>query len=517
MLVALRFSLPLGLLLMPMMAWSQGPSASVVGRITDASGAAVPGVAVRVVNAATNLAERATSNHAGDYTLPFLAPGTYSLDAASEGFNSYKQAAFTLAVDQEQRIDIQLTVGSALQTITVADTPESLQTESGARGEVTSNAEITQIPLNGRNYSDLAFLTSGVVPRGEGADGQFSVNGARADNVSLMIDGMNNTQRRNTTAMVSPSLESVQEFKLITSGFSAEYGRFAGGVLSVVTKSGGNRVHGALYEFLRNDALDARNFFSPSTPKLVQNQFGALISGPVRIPKFYNGRDKTFFVVGWESQRQVAGSTMRGAVPTAAMLSGDFSQAVNAMGKPEVITDPLTKTPFPGNRIPASRLDPVAHAIAAYYPTANLPGLVNNYVVQDNGTNNYDKYNIRVDHAAGTNDRLTFSAIWSNSNSLNPFPRSPVAIFSSTSLNFGLLAGVRWIHTFSPTLFSEASANFSRNTLSQLNTNSSRDLSAAAGFNGATKDPTDLGLPYVSVSGYIDLGQAYDLPEDLGL
>ncbi len=463
------------------------------------------GVAVTVTNAATNLQERVVSNHAGDYTLPFLAPGTYTLEASSEGFTGYKRAAFPLAVDQEQRIDIQLTVGSALQTITVADTPEALQTENGSRGEVTSNAEITQIPLNGRNYSDLAFLTSGVVPRGEGGDGQFAINGARADNVSLMIDGMNNTQRRNTTSMVSPSLEDVQEFKLITSGFSAEYGRFAGGVLSVVTKSGGNRVHGALFEFLRNDALDARNFFSPTTPKLIQNQFGGLISGPLR-------RDKTFFVAGWESQRQVAGSTVRGVVPTAAMLAGDFTQAVTAAGKPEVITDPLTKAPFPGNRIPATRLDPVARAIASYYPAPNVAGQVNNYVAQANGTNSYDKYNLRADHAAGERDRFTFSTLWNKNNSLSPFPRSPVAVFASTNENFGLLAGIRWIHTFTPTMFSEASANFSRNTLSQLNAGNS-DLSAAVGYNGATKNPNDLGLPFVSVSGYIDLGQAYDLPK----
>ena len=225
--------------------------------------------------------------------FPISIPGRYTLEADATGFSTYKHTGFTLAVDQEQRLDIKLEVGSTAQTVTVADTPEALNTESGSRGDVTSNAEITEMPLNGRNYTDLAYLTGGVVPKGADGDGQFAVNGARADNVSFMVDGMNNTQRRNTTVMVSPPLEGIQEFKLITSGFSAEYGRFAGGMLSMVTKSGGNRLRGSLYEFLRNDVLDARNFFDASKSKLIQNQFGATVSGPVVLPKIYNGQDKT--------------------------------------------------------------------------------------------------------------------------------------------------------------------------------------------------------------------------------
>ena len=500
-------------LVLPLALLAQGPTASVVGRITDASGAVVPGALVKITNASTNLTNSAVSNQAGDYTLLYLPPGTWSLDASGNGFSNYKHAAFTLALDQEQRIDIRLELGTASQTVTVSDTPETLQTENGSRGEVTSNAEITQMPLNGRNYADLAALTAGVVPRGEGADGFVSVNGARADNVSLMIDGMNNTQRRNTTSMASPPLEAVQEFKLITSGFSSEYGRFAGGVLSMVTKSGGNRVHGALYDFLRNDALDARNYFSLTKSKLIQNQFGALLSGPVRIPKVYNGRDRTFFVFAWESQRQIGESTTRGSVPNAAMLTGDFSRATDAFGKPEILTDPLAKSPFAGNKIPASRLDPVSRALGAFYPAPNLPSVANNYIVQAGSSSDFDKFNARVDHAAGSKDRLTFNALWNGAQSLNPFQRAPIAIFGATTDNFGLLGGVRSIHTFTPTLFSEASANFSRNTFRQLNIGSDHDWSAQAGFNGATKDPINLGLPFVSVSGYIDTGQAYDLPK----
>ena len=253
------------LLLTAVSAFAQTPTASVVGRVVDASGAVVPGISVKLSNVETNQSFQATTNAVGDYTVPFLIPGRYVLEASGAGFRTYKHAGFTLQLDQELRLDIPLEVGALSETVTVSDTPPALNTESGTRGDVTINAEVTEMPLNGRNANDLAYLTGGVVPMGEGADGQFAVNGARADNVSLMLDGMNNTQRRNTGPMVSPPLEGIQEFKMITSGFSAEYGRFAGGVLSLISKSGTNRYRGSLYEFFRNDVLDARNFFEPAS------------------------------------------------------------------------------------------------------------------------------------------------------------------------------------------------------------------------------------------------------------
>jgi outer membrane receptor protein involved in Fe transport len=493
---------------------AQTPSASVVGRVVDATGAVIPGVAVKITNLDTNQVSSGITNGAGDYTVPYLNPGRYALDAEGPGFRTYKQGEFPLQVEQTLRIDIKMEIGATSDSVTVIDTPPVLNTESGARGDVTSNAELTEIPLNGRNFSDLAYLTGGVLPRGDGGDGQFAINGARADNVGFLLDGVNNTQRRNTSSMVSPPLEGVQEFKMITSGFAAEYGRFAGGVLSAVTKSGGNRVRGSLYEFLRNDALDARNFFDAGKSKLRQNQFGATLSGPIVIPRVYNGRDRAFFLFTWESLRSISGSTQRGIVPQPAMLSGDFSKAVNAFGKPEQIVDPLAKnTPFPNNQIPLSRLDPVSLNIAAYYPAPNLIGSANNYLAQGNSTSNFDNYGIKVDHMLGAGDRLTASTFWRRSDSNNPFQRSPVAIFNATNQPLGLLAYIREIHTFTPSLFNEASINFSRLTQNQGLNHSSFDWSAAAGFVGGTKNPVDLGLPYISVSGYIDLGQAYDLPK----
>ena len=495
---------------------AQAPSASVTGRTTDASGAVIQGVSIKISSVETNQTRTGMTNADGEYNVPYLPPGRYTLEAEAAGFSTYKHAAFGLNLDQEQRIDIRLQVGATGQSITVAEMPEALNTENGSRGDVTSNAELTEIPLNGRNYSDLAFLTGGVVPKSDNTDGQFSVNGARGDNVGFMVDGMNNTQRRNTNVMVTPPLEGVQEFKVITSGFAAEYGRFAGGMVSMVTRSGGNKVRGSLYEFLRNNAFDARNFFDATKSKLILNQFGATVNGPVVLPKIYNGKNKTFFLFSWETLRSVSGITARGVVPDPQMLVGDFTGARTAAGNPQTIIDPLAgNKPFPGNKIPSSRLDPVSRAITSWYPKPNVSGNVNNYIAQGNSSTNAPKFNTKVDHAIGANDRLTFSTIWNKNAATSPFitNRSPVIPFGTTNNTFGLLAGIRHIHIFSPMLFNEASGNFSRSTLRQLPSGSDHDWSNDAGFLGATKNPIDLGLPYITVSGYIDLGHPYDLPK----
>jgi hypothetical protein len=242
-------------------AWMQNSSASLTGRITDSTGALVPAAAVQAVHLGTNIAHKTQANDSGTYTIPFLPPGRYRIEAAFAGFKTYRVPELLLEVDQQQRLDIMLEVGAASESVTVQDTPPAVNTESGTRGEVTTAKEISEIPLDGRNFSDLAYLTAGVIPKGDGGDGAYAVNGARADNFGFLIDGVENTQRRNTGAMINPPIESVQEFKLITSGFAAEYGRYAGGVLSVVTKSGTNKLHGALYEFIRNDVFDARAQF----------------------------------------------------------------------------------------------------------------------------------------------------------------------------------------------------------------------------------------------------------------
>ncbi|MBL8217183.1 MAG: TonB-dependent receptor [Bryobacterales bacterium] len=495
---------------------AQTPSARVVGRITDGTGAVVPGVTIRVTDLDRNLSQQAASNEVGDYAIPYLDPGRYSLETKIEGFRAYKQAEFFLTVDQTLRIDIPLELGATTESVTVTEAPPVLNTDTGSRGAVISKEEIAEIPLDSRNFSDLAYLTGGVAPKGDGGDGAYAVNGARADNVGFLVDGMNNTQRRNTGAVINPPLEGVQEFKMITSGFAAEYGRYAGGVLSVVTKSGSNRFRGSLYEFLRNDYWDATSYFDVTTSKLRRNQFGATLTGPVRIPKLYNGKDRTFFMVTWESLRLTDGKTQRGIVPQPEMLRGDFTKAVDAFGRSIRITDPLARAPFPNNQIPLSRLNPVSLKLASYYPAPNLTGSANNFIAQGNGTNSYNNFGVKVDHQLTERDRLTLSTFWRPANNWDPVvnSRSPLPIFGLQAQTLDLLAYVKYLRTITPTLFLELNANFSRKTNNQAWPYSEdRDWAAESGFNGGTTNPIAKGLPQVEVSGYIPLGPAYDYPK----
>ncbi len=495
---------------------AQTSSASVVGRVTDASGAVIVGVSIKITNLDTNISQAGSSNEAGDFTIPYVPPGRYSMEAGSAGFRTYRRAEFTLTVDQAMRIDIPLEVGSASESITVTDTAPTLNTESGARGEVTTNEEIAEMPLDGRNYADLAYLTGGVIPKGDGGDGQYAVNGARADNIGFLIDGMNNTQRRNTGAVINLSLEGVQEFKVITSGFAAEYGRYAGGVLSVITKSGTNRLRGSFYEFMRNDVWDAVSYFDVEKSKLRRNQFGATVTGPVYIPKLYDGRNRTFFMVSWDSLRVVDGKTQRGIVPLPEMLQGDFSKAADAFGKPIKLTDALAKAPFPNNQIPVSRFDPVAAKLAAYYPRPNLTGSVNNFISQGNGTTSNNNMGVKVDHQASPQDRLTLSAFWRPNSAYDPVvnSRSPLPLFGLRNNTLDLLSYVRYLRTVTPSMFLEVSASFSRKTNNQRwPLSGERDWAAEVGFVGGTTNPVARGLPQLDVSGYITLGPAYDYPK----
>ncbi|MBS1828109.1 MAG: TonB-dependent receptor [Acidobacteria bacterium] len=496
--------------------FSQTPSASVTGRVTDGSGAVIPGVAITVKNVDTNIVSKATSNEVGDFTVPYLHPGRYTLEASNAGFRTFKQAEFQLAVDQALRLDIPMELGSTTESITVTEAPPVLNTENGTRGQVITKEEIADIPLDSRSFSDLALLTGGVIPKGDGGDGSYAVNGGRADNTGFLIDGMNNTQRRNTGAVINPPLEGVQEFKMITSGFSAEYGRYAGGVLTVVTKSGSNRFRGSLYEFFRNDAMDATGYFDVQKSKLRRNQFGATIMGPVYIPKLYNGRDKTFFMVTWESLRVTDGKTQRGIVPLPEMLQGDFSRVTDAFGRPLRIVDPLaTRTPFPNNQIPVSRLNPVSLKMAAYYPAPNLVG-ANNFISQGNLTQSYNNTGIKVDHNISERDRLTFSTFWRPNSNYDPVvnSRSPLPIFGLKNNTLDLLSYARYLHTLTPSMFLELSASFSRKTNNQLwPLSEEKDWAAEIGFNGGTQNPIARGLPQVDASGYIPLGPAYDYPK----
>jgi outer membrane receptor protein involved in Fe transport len=497
---------------------AQNPSATVVGRVTDPSGAVIPGVAIQATNVDTNIPQKGLSNEVGDFTIPYLRPGRYTLEARIEGFRAYRRAEFTLAIDQVLRIDIPLELGATAEAVTVSDTPPALNTETAVRGEIATDKEITEIPLDGRNFTDLAYLTGGVLPKGDGGDGSFAVNGGRADNFGFVLDGVNNTQRRNTGAVIHPPLEGVQEFKLITSGFNAEYGRYAGGMMSVVTKSGGNGFHGSLYEFLRNDVFDALSYFDVEKSKLRRHQFGATVSGRVFLPKLYDGRDRTFFLVTWESLRLVDGKSQRGIVPFPEMLNGDFSRVTDALGRPLALNDPFAvpRAPFPNNQIPASRLDPVSLKMAAYFPKPNLAAGVNNFISQGNATTSNNNFGVKLDHRLSAADLLTLSVFWRPNAVWDPVAssRSPLPIFGSRNNTLDLLSYVGYVRPIGPSWLLDVKASFSRKTNNQRwPYGADRDWAAEIGFPGGTTNPVSRGLPQFEATGYILLGPAYDLPK----
>ncbi|MEK7406191.1 MAG: TonB-dependent receptor, partial [Acidobacteriota bacterium] len=365
--------------------YAQANLATVTGVVTDSANALVPGVALTIRNVETNITREMATSPTGDYTITNLAPGTYEVKAAMAGFRSYRRAGVVLQVGQVLRLDIQMELGAVTESVTVSTAPPTLNTESGTiKGDVIVHEEIQELPLDGRDFTDLAYFVPGVVPKAQGGQGSaMNVNGARATNTNFYVDGFNNRNARGAAAQVRPNIDALQEFKMEVSGFSAEYGRMAGGILNMVLRSGTNDHHGSLFHYLRNDILDARGFFDRDKNKLRRNQFGATLSGPVI-------RNRTFYLVSFEGYTQVIGLTRLGHTPTAAEREGDFSSSVDVLAQPVHLKDPFTSGRctateragcFPDNRIPASLFDPIGLKILRYYPLPNRPDIGNNYIV----------------------------------------------------------------------------------------------------------------------------------------
>src|SRR5262249_46922862 len=232
------------------------------------------------------------------YTITNLNPGSYELTAEKQGFHAFRETGIVLQVGQNLRADIKLTVGSVSETVSVSAEIAPLNTENGAiKGDVIIQAEIQDIPLNGRDFTELAFLVPGVVPMAQGGQGSgMNINGARSDNTNYRVDGFDDRNIRGAAAQFRPNVDAMMEFKMEVSGFSAEYGKMAGGIINMVMRSGTNRFHGSLFEYIRNDKFDARGYFDQEKLGFHQNQFGGTVLGPLNIPRIYNGRDRTFFM-----------------------------------------------------------------------------------------------------------------------------------------------------------------------------------------------------------------------------
>ena len=503
-------------LIVPAVLYAQGELATVTGVVTDPAKAVVAGVAITIRNTQTNSAHTVISDANGHFTVTELPPGPYELTANKPGFQGHREPRIVLEVGQELRNDIELVIGSVNQTVDVMARPAVLNTQEGAiKGAVVVQEEIQDVPLDGRDFTDIAFLVPGVVPNAQGGTGSaMAINGARSDNTNFYVDGFSDRNARGAAAQLRPNIDAIEEFKVEVSGFSAQYGKMAGGILNMVLKSGTNQLHGTVFEYFRNDVFDARSFFDPVRLPLHRNQFGGTISGPLVIPKVYHGQDKTFFLFSIEAFRQTDGETRLSHVPTAIERAGDFSQAVNTSGQPVSIRDPPAgNTPFPGAIISASRFSPVALKLLSYYPLPNYAGVGLNYQATEVVTNNWASILGKADHRFSQKDSLSVRYGYRWNPNTAPWAGTNLGGFGNDVSDNRLLGGITHVHLFSPSLVNEFRAGVSRNAQHEhIDMPAGQASAIDLGMAGSTTDSLAAGFPRVQVTNYATLGYASNEP-----
>ena len=486
-------TLSIALFFLAMLAGTHAHAQEFTGHVADTTGAAVANAKVTVLNQETGVTVAAKSTSSGDYTVPYLHPGKYTLTAEAPGFAQQQRTEITLEVGQTAVINFEMVIGALSQTITVKE-DESLLAGSGDVGEVVENTRITELPLNGGNEMNLVQLTAGanlyVNPQYsrpfDDIQADLSINGGGAGNNEIMLDGVSNEAAHgdayngtNGQIGYQPPAEVVGEFKIVTNPYDAKYGRASGGVIDMTLKSGTNQLHGSVYEFARRTFLDANtwqnNFYGTSRTGQKLDQYGFELDGPVVIPKVYNGRDKTFFVMEFQNWHNVNPGTAVTSVPEQKWLTGDFSDLTYFDSKtgsyqPSIIYDPTTlhdngsgvlvRDPFPGNIIPTNRIDPVAAKILSYYPAPNRTAVagtnswVSDFATPDPLVDYYRNALAKIDQNISGKDRITARyGYWDRIETQNSSGMPGVAASGEFPHGERVNTGaVDWVHTFTPTL-----------------------------------------------------------------
>ncbi len=422
------------LLLIALAAFAQSERGNITGVVTDSSGAAVASVPVVIVNQDTGSSERVNTTSTGEYNAPNLVPGKYQVEVAAPGFKRFLEGGITLTAGATVRMDAVLQIGQVSESVEVQAQAVQMQTENAKVSTAVQNILVDELPLVVGGAMRSAFDLVSIAPEARGSGNALSLGGGQAASWGATLDGLavntNRSADASETAYITPSVESLTEFAVDTNGFKAEYGQAGGGVITFVSKSGTNQLHGTAYDFLRNDDLDARGFFAPTRSIYKQNDFGATVGGPVVLPKLYNGRNRSFFFLSYEGFRNRIGSngTIL-SVPTPEMYNGDFSNWVGSNGKQIPIYDPATtrldasgayvRDQFPNNQIPLSRFSAISAAIIPYAQKVvpNRPGLVpgspnwvrNNYVVNGGSSESpTDKGSLKIDQNLGYKNHLGF-------------------------------------------------------------------------------------------------------------
>lgn len=495
------------------MCHAQTVGGTIDGTILDAQTVSTPIVSANVTltNQETNAKRTAVTDHRGWFMVSNLPPGPYRLEAEHSGFLKYTQN-LVLEVDQELRVDVQMLLPNTRpESTSVSAIQSGLRTESSAMGGVIDERMVTGLPLDGRNFYDLSLLLPGVVPSAQGSAGSvrgafaISVNGGREDSNNFLLDGAyNGDPKLNGVALSSP-VESIREFELTTSTYDASFGRNAGAQVNVVTRSGGNALHGTAYEFFRNGALDALNFFAPRdepAPKYQRNQFGASLGGPIR-------KDRTFFFADYDGLRLNAGQTLITNVPTARERAGDFSQSPGLYA-----IDPTTGNVIPGNALPSFFQSPTGAKIANLYPLPNrtVPGA--NFVSSPVETQNHDQFDTRIDQALGQKDDLAVRYSFFDGTVFSPFNGfSSVPGYGLNIPSRAQNALLSETHIFAPTLLNELRLAYNRVSNNTIQQGQGVSLNRQVGLPELSANPRDWGLSEISLNGFSPIGNENTSPQ----
>jgi hypothetical protein len=503
-----------------------GPTGTITGTVTDPSGAVVPKAHITVVNEATNALRDAQSNDDGDYTVALLPPGRYRVTAESEGFRTSIFSNVTVDVDQTIRVDFALQVGAATEELQVKDTPPAIQTDTSTLGQVVNNRLVEQLPLNERNFLDFALLVPGSQLPTEGSEnstqgGSLSVNGAREQSNNFLLDGVDNNDPYINQYVALPSVDAIQEFKVQSSDYSAEYGRGGGAQINVVLKSGTNAFHGTLFEYFRNRSMDAKNYFDfpdctatsipgecGDIPALQRNQFGGTLGGPVV-------KDKTFFFISYEGLRLRQAETREATVPS----QEEWAAAEGTPTNPNELLEALmfvTGCPNASNPSCAA-----GQNVFNLYPAANVgtdlatSTLYHSAPVIRESSN---LYSAKLDHHFTSTDTVSAHYSLIDDNTFSPFDLvnafTDLPGYGSFTLNHGQNAGLEWTRVFRSKLLNEFRLGFIRMRATVLQQNHGTDYNAALGFPDVLTNPVDLGYPDLSIQGFDGIGEPVNYPQE---
>ncbi len=486
-------------------ACAQVTTGSISGYVLDPSQRPIAHAEITLSQPERGLVRTAFTDDTGYYSLAEVSPAAYTISAKASSFWP-ASTDLRLAVNTRLRADFRLALASVGHSIDVIATVGLIPTDSSELGTVIDQARIQDLPLNRRDFLQLALLAPGVLPAVQNSElsqrGGFAMHasGGREEFNSYLIDGVDNNDHYENSFALQPPVDSIQEFKIATSAYSAEYGRNAGGQVNLITRGGGNNFHGSLYEYLRNQSLDARNFFDASSPqKLIRNQFGVTAGGPV-------AKDRTFFFANFDGLRERDGLTQVTIVPTAAQRAGDLSN----IGKP--ILDPFTQQPFPGGLIPASRISPVALQVLKLFPAAG--DAAGDYLAQPVQTESISQFHGRLDHRISEAGQLTLRYSFGTQDLFEPYVQGQANVpgFGDYVTNTGHNAMIHYTHGISPRTFQSLRLGFSRTFRDVQPQNHATDVGKLWGVDWLNISPRDFGYPLFNIAGFSTVGDATQIP-----